>query len=281
MMALSVIIRTQNSAATIKKCLESIKRQSLFPQQIIVVDNNSSDDTIKIAKSIVPNITIILYPSNIVFNYSKAINIGIAKSMTKYLMILSSHVELIHTETISNMANILEQSLKVKAVSMNRSSSRENLGNQNFVLEQIDHSNFKGRAMYNYCSMLRKADWQERSFNEDIPRCEDQEWIYYWLAKEDNLAVFISKPHVYYSNPYYNAKKDIWDFIVMGRFVYPYYKSFSFIRENISMMKKYFLARDIKKLTFYTRLTFTLLREKVVPVNMSNLTSTYNKKLNK
>ena len=49
----SVIIATKNEGRNIGKCLESIKEQS-YPSsalEVIVVDNNSTDDTVKIAKS--------------------------------------------------------------------------------------------------------------------------------------------------------------------------------------------------------------------------------------
>ncbi|MEP0826709.1 MAG: glycosyltransferase [Nitrososphaera sp.] len=46
----SVIVPTKNSSATLEKCLESIKNQTYKNVEIIVVDNNSSDNTIEIGK---------------------------------------------------------------------------------------------------------------------------------------------------------------------------------------------------------------------------------------
>lgn len=46
----SVIVPTKNSAATLEKCLASIKNQSYKHIEIIVIDNFSSDETPKIAK---------------------------------------------------------------------------------------------------------------------------------------------------------------------------------------------------------------------------------------
>ena len=45
----SVIVPTYNSSATLEACLKSIKNQSYKNIEIIVVDNNSKDDTKKIA----------------------------------------------------------------------------------------------------------------------------------------------------------------------------------------------------------------------------------------
>ncbi|MDP3982646.1 MAG: glycosyltransferase [bacterium] len=46
----SVIIPAWNSAAFIVACLQSLKKQTYKNMEIIVVDNNSSDDTVKLAK---------------------------------------------------------------------------------------------------------------------------------------------------------------------------------------------------------------------------------------
>lgn len=49
-MKLSLVIPTYNEEKYIEKCLESIKNQTVAPDEIILVDNNSKDNTVKIAK---------------------------------------------------------------------------------------------------------------------------------------------------------------------------------------------------------------------------------------
>ena len=80
--------------------------------------------------------------------------------------------------------------------------------------------NFEGRAMFNFCSMLKRSSWEKYNFNEDIPRCENQEWAFHFLEKGLYTTV-ISSPMVFYNNPFYNAKKDAWDYIILGKHVYP------------------------------------------------------------
>jgi len=52
----SVIITTRNEKKNIKNCLISLQKQTYSPIEVIVVDNNSSDDTIKIAKKFTKNV---------------------------------------------------------------------------------------------------------------------------------------------------------------------------------------------------------------------------------
>lgn len=49
-MKISTIIPAFNEEKYIRKCLESLKKQTILPDEIIVVDNNSIDNTVNIAK---------------------------------------------------------------------------------------------------------------------------------------------------------------------------------------------------------------------------------------
>lgn len=48
---LSIVIPAFNEAGHIRLCLDSIARQTVMPYEVIVVDNNCTDETAKIAKS--------------------------------------------------------------------------------------------------------------------------------------------------------------------------------------------------------------------------------------
>jgi len=46
----SLVLPAYNEAASLRQCLEAISRQTVQPYEVIVVDNNSTDDTVSIAK---------------------------------------------------------------------------------------------------------------------------------------------------------------------------------------------------------------------------------------
>ncbi|MCE7741623.1 MAG: glycosyltransferase [Candidatus Heimdallarchaeota archaeon] len=50
MTTISLIIPTYNNASTLRACLDSVKKQTLTPTEIIIADGHSSDDTVNIAK---------------------------------------------------------------------------------------------------------------------------------------------------------------------------------------------------------------------------------------
>ena len=92
----SVIVTTKNSARTIYRCLNCIKKQSYKNIEIIVVDNNSTDLTKWIASH---------YFTKLVFNHgperSAQRNLGIKKACGDYILYLDSD-QYIHRDTIKH-----------------------------------------------------------------------------------------------------------------------------------------------------------------------------------
>lgn len=83
---ISVIIPTKNSSRTLEACLKSIKDQSYKNIELIVVDNNSTDDTKEIAKKYTDK----------VFDYgperSAQRNFGAKQAKGEYLLIHDSDI---------------------------------------------------------------------------------------------------------------------------------------------------------------------------------------------
>ena len=82
----SIIIRTKNEERWIGHCLSAIATQSIKDYEIIVVDNNSDDNSVKIAENYAKKIIKVteFYPG-------KAINEGIRASSGTYIVIISGH----------------------------------------------------------------------------------------------------------------------------------------------------------------------------------------------
>ena len=84
----SIIIATYNSEKTIKDCLNSIKKQSFKNYELVVIDNLSSDKTIKIVRNFKFNkVKIIIEKDNGIYD---ALNKGIKNSSGKVISILHS-----------------------------------------------------------------------------------------------------------------------------------------------------------------------------------------------
>tara|TARA_Y100000992_G_scaffold301367_1_gene272100 strand:- start:3039 stop:3731 length:693 start_codon:yes stop_codon:yes gene_type:complete len=96
---LSVILRTKNEETWIGHAIQSIL-DNLYKPEIIIIDNNSTDQTLDIVRHFIqePHLekTVSKYTDIKIFkidNYSpgKSLNLGIKKSTKKFIMIMSAH----------------------------------------------------------------------------------------------------------------------------------------------------------------------------------------------
>jgi len=98
----SVIIPTKNSARTLEKCLESIKNQSYKNIELIVVDNNSTDNTKEIAEKFTDK----------VFNFgperSAQRNFGVKNSNGEYLLIHDSDIYF-NVDSVKECVELIEK----------------------------------------------------------------------------------------------------------------------------------------------------------------------------
>lgn len=105
----SVLVHTRNSQRTIKKHLESIKNQSYKNIEIIVVDNNSTDETVKIAKKFTNNI----------YNFgperSAQRNFAAKKAKGNYLLIPDSDM-IIGKNVVVQCISLILKDPKIKAI---------------------------------------------------------------------------------------------------------------------------------------------------------------------
>ncbi len=84
----SVIVPTKNSSRTLEACLESIKKQTYQNIELIVVDNNSTDNTKEIAKKYTDKVF------NLGPERSAQRNFGAKNSAGEYLLFIDSDMEL-------------------------------------------------------------------------------------------------------------------------------------------------------------------------------------------
>ena len=97
----SVIVTTKNEERNILNCLQSIKKQSYKNIQIIVVDNNSTDKTIKIAK----RFTRFVY--NIGPERSAQRNFGGKKSSGEFVMFIDADM-ILRKDVVSECVDIFK-----------------------------------------------------------------------------------------------------------------------------------------------------------------------------
>ena len=113
-MLISIIIPTFNSSQTIQNNLDSIKKQTYLNYEIVVIDNNSTDDTITlIKKNNFKNIKTIIEKDSGIYD---AVNKGILNSTGDLVSILHSDDIYNHNDVLKNVVNAFNQKKNVEIV---------------------------------------------------------------------------------------------------------------------------------------------------------------------
>jgi GT2 family glycosyltransferase len=84
----SVIIPNYNGRELLPDCLNSLNKQTFKEFEVILVDNNSTDDSLEFIKTNFKDIKIIQLKKN--FGFAKAINTGVKASSSKYVIFLNN-----------------------------------------------------------------------------------------------------------------------------------------------------------------------------------------------
>lgn len=102
---LSLIIVTYNSASLIKKCLEPILKLDDINYEIIVIDNESKDNTLEILKDYGKKIKIYVLKNK---GYANALNFAAKKANGEYLLFMNPDI-FVKKEDIKKMLNRIKE----------------------------------------------------------------------------------------------------------------------------------------------------------------------------
>lgn len=92
---ISVVIPNYNGLVHLKTCFDSLRRQSIQNFEIILVDNNSADNSVGFTREKYPEVIVITLDKN--YGFSKTVNEGIKYSLkdpnNKFIVLLNNDVE--------------------------------------------------------------------------------------------------------------------------------------------------------------------------------------------
>ncbi len=89
---ISVVIPTFNGLELLKSCLTSLREQLLPPDEIIVVDDGSTDGTVQVIPSLFPEVQIVGLQRN--GGFARAANVGVSVAAGDFIVLLNNDVEL-------------------------------------------------------------------------------------------------------------------------------------------------------------------------------------------
>ena len=202
---ISVVIPTLNRINTLQRALDSVINQTYKPAEIIVVDNGSSDGTLKFLREQYPKI-IILTENKI--GVSSARNKGIKNSINQWIALLDSD-DAWHPRKLEIQTSMLDSALK----EYNLIHTDEVWFRNNKHINQMKKHKKQGGYIFERClslccispsSVLFKKNILDKVglFDESLPVCEDYDM---WLKICSSEEVLFAQDKLTYK---YGGHKD-------------------------------------------------------------------------
>ena len=202
---ISVVIPTLNRINTLQRALDSVIHQTYKPAEIIVVDNGSSDGTLKFLREQYPKITILTENK---IGVSSARNKGIKKSINQWIALLDSD-DAWHPRKLEIQTSMLDSALK----EYNLIHTDEVWFKNNKHINQMKKHKKQGGYIFERClslccispsSVLFKKNILDKVglFDESLPVCEDYDM---WLKICSSEEVLFAQDKLTYK---YGGHKD-------------------------------------------------------------------------
>lgn len=195
----SVVIRARNEAKWIWRCLTSLKQQLHPIEEIIVVDNDSSDQTIEIAAKF--GVEKILSIAD--YTPGKALNLGFAAASGDLVSVISAHCLPSDESWLVRLINPLEEHADIGAA----------YGRQIPLPFSHDQDKADLYAVYRSESKIQRIDsffnnansvvprhvWEALPFDETVTNVEDRVWGQSLI--ESGLAIaYVADAAVFHHN---------------------------------------------------------------------------------
>ncbi len=202
---ISVVIPTLNRINTLRRALDSVINQTYKPAEIIVVDNGSSDGTLKFLREQYPKITILTENK---IGVSSARNKGIKNSINQWIALLDSD-DAWHPRKLEIQTSMLDSALK----EYNLIHTDEVWFRNNKHINQMKKHKKQGGYIFERClslccispsSVLFKKNILDKVglFDESLPVCEDYDM---WLKICSSEEVLFAQDKLTYK---YGGHKD-------------------------------------------------------------------------
>ena len=202
---ISVVIPTLNRINTLQRALDSVINQTYKPAEIIVVDNGSSDGTLKFLREQYPKITTLTENK---VGVSSARNKGIKKSINQWIALLDSD-DAWHPRKLEIQTSMLDSALK----EYNLIHTDEIWFRNNKHINQMKKHKKQGGYIFERClslccispsSVLFKKNILDKVglFDESLPVCEDYDL---WLKICSSEEVLFAQDKLTYK---YGGHKD-------------------------------------------------------------------------
>ena len=184
---ISIIIRTKNEEKWIGACLRSVFDQENSDFEVIVVDNQSRDETL----NIVSNYPVKLVHYEEAYFPGKALNTGVRASSGDYLVFLSGHCVPVNTQWLNYLRRDFDDPGvaavygRQEPLPYSSDTDKRDLWTVFGLDKKIQK---KDSFFHNANSMIRRDIWEAIPFDEQTTNIEDRIWAKAVLQQEYHIV---------------------------------------------------------------------------------------------
>ncbi len=205
----SVVIPTWNRRDDLDRTLKSVFRQSYPNFEVIVVDNGSTDGSVKLVRKKFPKVKLIANPKNLGTSIAK--NQGIVASKGSFIHFLDSDIEFVKKDCMATMVRLLYEhpgigalggeayklpgnrvETKKKMITFNCETSTIVMKSKKYRLEDC------GYVATCNCMMPRHLLWKCKGFDSKIIYAGEDKEMGIKLRKQGSRSVVDSRCLVYH-----------------------------------------------------------------------------------
>ena len=210
---ISIIIPTYNSHLYINECLDSVIKQTYNNLEIIIIDDESSDNTIDIINKYNDSRIKIYRKNN--EGVSEARNLGLSKVTGDYILFIDSDDYLSNNDVISNLVGNINNNDLIRfnnSKLINNELINEDISlfkdeyksGEDFLLDALNNN--KKYSWYLWQYLYKKELWDGIRFPKG-KIFEDTSTIYQVILKANNIKVIKDNYYVYRYNSVSLSKK--------------------------------------------------------------------------
>lgn len=194
MSRVAIVVRTKNEERWISRCLKMIFSQAFTDFEVVIVDNNSSDHTVDIARRF--PVTVVTIDE---FRPGLAINAGVRATQSEFIACLSAHCIPRDQDWLGALVRNMERETIAGVYGRQLPFSHSSDLNKRDLLITfgLDHRvQTKDSFFHNANSLVRRSVWDRIPFDEHVSNIEDRLWgqavvdAGYQIAYEPEAAVY-------------------------------------------------------------------------------------------
>lgn len=193
----SAVIRAYNESKHIGRLLRGLDQQTVKPDEIILVDSGSTDDTVAIAESLGCRIVHIAKEE---FSFGRALNRGCDAASGDILLFASAHVYPVYNTYVEHIVNAFDRNGVAIAYGRQVGDERTKFSESRVMLKWFPHQNIwdQGHPFSNNANAaVLKSVWQKLPYDESLTGLEDLDFAKRALAKGYKISYVADAPVVH------------------------------------------------------------------------------------